>query len=904
MLRKIYCRLVMSFLLSILLGSLSSFASAEIIDDITITTDPKGEVNAVIKFTIPIQYLRHFPQGKAPSTSIYFNILSGVPASEWQDYESRRTPPSDLVQDITVTTRDRGTGPKVLIKFYRPAEFTVRMGRNNQVLVVHVKPDVQQQKNENKPAQSQSGGGAASAIAALPATVLPAIAAIPVAATPSVSVSTTSSPATKSVAAKAATPAAVPVVAVPAKETPVPVTPVVTPAKEAPVTVTPVATPAKEALVPAAPMAAVTAASAPVAAAPVPAAPAVSAPVAPSGEVTAPKVVLATSSLKPIHVPLGGKDGLPDFPDIDQEVQKKNVPTTEKLSLADQINKANQQAGVQMEKGGRALLAGQSMVAIESFNNVLNLPPSKYTQDAQLWIGIARERAGQLAKAILEFNSYLKIYPDGKSARWVKDRLDRLKTSQPAFFNTATKPSAQAKVQNTELQYSEYGSLSMYYYQGQSQIDTTALAGTVQTPTSFSNKDQKSLMTNVTMTARAYNNEYDNRLVFQGFGAKNLLPGQHTTRRLGAAYYEMKDRVVNYSAKFGVQSGFGGGVMGRFMGISGGYGFTQDLRMNVVAGQLIDFSNDSKPVFKGVSMDFGARSQLGGSVYLIDQRVNGLTDRRAVGGNLRYFEQGFNVMSMLDYDVQFRAVNMLTVQGTLLGSGVSGTDFNFLLDRRRSPILDIRNAVNGTGIPIQTLILNGFTTSQLLDLAKQRTSVTNLAQLGMTNHLNEKWLVGTDFTVSDTSGLPQSGGFIDPNIGGCFATEGCLAATPSSGTAWTISERLTGVGIIKPGDVTNFSLSYTKSRQAISEAFQVSNHTFLDEKWTLDSVLHLGNFSDNSGGNSVDLAPSLRASYRIRNNLTADAQLGVDWTWSKSEVLQTKTNSTREFVAFGFSLSF
>jgi hypothetical protein len=412
------------------------------------------------------------------------------------------------------------------------------------------------------------------------------------------------------------------------------------------------------------------------------------------------------------------------------------------------------------------------------------------------------------------------------------------------------------------------------------------------------------------MTARAYNNEYDNRLVFQGFGAANFLPGQPSTRRLGAAYYEMKDRIVNYSAKVGVQSGFGGGVMGRFFGVSGGYGFSSDLRANVVTGQLIDFNYDSKPVFFGGSLDFGTRSPLGGSVYLITQRVNGLTDRKAVGGNLRYFEQGFNVMSMLDYDLQFRALNMLTVQGTLNGSGANATDFNFLVDRRKSPILDIRNAANGAGVPIQTLIENGFTTSQLLDLANQRTTVTSLGQLGMTNHLTEKWMVGTDLTVSNTAGMPESGGLIDPNIGGCFATEGCLAATPSSGMAWTVSERLTGIGIFKPGDVSNFSVSYTKSRQAISEAFQVSNHTFIDELWMLDSALHLGRQSDNSGGTSTDLSPSIRVSYKVRNNLTTDAQLGLDFTKttslisSSTDVVETDSTSKRAFIAFGFSLSF
>lgn len=888
-------RLVLLIVEILFLCALSSNALAELVDDIIINTEANGEVNAVIKFSVPVQYLRHFPQGTAPLTSIYFNILSGVPASEWQDYETRRTPPSDLVQDITVTTRDRGTGPKVLIKFYRPAQFSVAMGSSNQVLVVHIKPVWQQRKNESLP--SPGTAGVATAI-----TALPAVAPLPPVVAPSASVPTVSSSTTKESVASKTVPQAASNAPVPARTTPVPAPIAAPPVAPAPVAAPPVVSASS---VPAAPVVAAAAVAVPE---PVK-------PVAPAGEVTAPKVVLPASSLKPIHVPLGGRDGLPEFPELEQGTVK-SASETEKLSLAEQITRTNLQAARLMEKGARALLAGQTMVAVESFNNVLNLPPNNYSQDAQLWIGIARERSGQVAKAILEFNSYLKIYPDGKSADWVKNRLGRLKVSQPELFN-ATKPAVQARVQNTEMQYSEYGSLSMYYYQGKSRISTTALAGTVQTSSasSFSKTDQKSLMTNITMTARAYNNEYDNRLVFQGFGAKNFLPGQHSTTRLGAAYYEMKDRIVDYSAKVGVQSGFGGGVMGRFLGVAAGYGITQDMRVNIVSGQLIDFAYDAKPVFFSGSMDFGTRSPLGGSVYFINQRVNGLTDRRAIGGNLRYFEQGFNVLSVLDYDTQFKAVNIFTVQGTLLGSGSTGTDFNFLLDRRRSPILDIRNAVYGVGKSVTDLIAQGATTDQMLDWAKQRTSVTNLGQVGMTNHLNEKWLVGTDLTLSNTSGLPRSGG-TDPTVSCAdssqsVAIEGCLDATPASGLAWTISERLTGMGIFQPGDVSTLGLSYTKSHLAITKAIQASNHTSLNEKWTIDTALGLSHQTGSTGNTSNNVSPMVRAGYKMRRDLTAETQLGIDLTRYTTIIsntvsgdVETTSTSIRGYVGFGFNLSF
>jgi hypothetical protein len=46
-----------------LLCALSGYASAEIIDDITLHTDANGEIDTVIKFTVPIQYLDIFLRG-------------------------------------------------------------------------------------------------------------------------------------------------------------------------------------------------------------------------------------------------------------------------------------------------------------------------------------------------------------------------------------------------------------------------------------------------------------------------------------------------------------------------------------------------------------------------------------------------------------------------------------------------------------------------------------------------------------------------------------------------------------------------------------------------------------------------------------------------------------------------
>jgi hypothetical protein len=623
----------------------------------------------------------------------------------------------------------------------------------------------------------------------------------------------------------------------------------------------------------------------------------------PSGEITAPKVDLPPVTLKAIHIPFGGKDGLPVYPDIDQPVTLPPVAESATPTLAEQIIKANNQAAPLMIEGGNALLAGQAFAAVESFNNVLKLPPNKYTEDAQLWIGIAKEKTGQLPRAILEYNSFLKLYPNGRWAKWVKDRLDLLKTSQPRLFVVAppvviTLP----KIKNTEFQFTEFGSLSMEAYLGANKTETSAAGGTSQAPTSISSMTQKSIITNVNVTARSYNNEYDNRLVLQEFYSANYLPGQTNSSRLGSAFYELKDRIDSYSVKIGRQSGMGGGVMGRFDGVAAGYGINSEYRANVVAGQLSDSTRDVQPIFMGASLDFGLKNPFGGSVYYMDQTVSGFTDRRAIGGNLRYFEPSFNIMSMFDYDIQFRALNMITVQGTLNGGGKSN-DYNFLVDRRRSPILDLRNAINGTTATLNTLLQNGWDKDGLILLADQRTTVTNSASVGMVNHLNERWNTGTDISYSITDALAASG--TDPAlIGGGLPIEGFVPASPSSGPLWSVSQRLTGIGVFHPRDVSNFGVSYSKSETSSSASLQCSNHSDVGEQWSLDTSLTVGFQKDNAGGKSNNISPSERVSYRLKSNLTLDAQLGLSWSKTSSDALQSSSNSFQDFLSFGFRFDF
>ena len=181
------------YMLLLCLALAGQAAADELVDDISLRPAANGEFNLEMRFAAPVQYIRHFPQKKSPTSSIYFKILGNTPLTQWQT--THRVPTSDLIRDIQVSTLDSSTGPKIQLEFSRPAEYTVSPGRDAQTLVVHIVPEMPPQRNDSKTA----AGTPAAAI--IPPVIAPVL-AIPAAKAPA-----PAAPAT-SAAAAAAKPAA------------------------------------------------------------------------------------------------------------------------------------------------------------------------------------------------------------------------------------------------------------------------------------------------------------------------------------------------------------------------------------------------------------------------------------------------------------------------------------------------------------------------------------------------------------------------------------------------------------------------------------------------------------------------------------------------------------------------
>lgn len=559
-------------------------------------------------------------------------------------------------------------------------------------------------------------------------------------------------------------------------------------------------------------------------------------------------------------------------------------------------NNVNQQAFELMNAGRNALSGKDNASAIEVFNKLLSLPPNPYTADAQEWIGVARERSGQPDRAKAEYELYLKLYPTSEGTERVKMRLagvgDKKST---ALLGTETDG------KKRESQNFAFGGITSRYYYGQITLDSTYQFNNAPSTATYSATDQSMLVTTVDATERFVSDTSDNRLVFRDIQTHNFLTTKsvnstQNTNRVNAAYWENKNRANDYSFRLGRQNGYGGGILGRYDGASGSYGSAENWKTNAVVGRVVDFTNVTKPVFYGMSVDRGPVS-----LYAINQTVDGYQDRKAIGSEYRYFEGRNSAYAQLDYDLYFKALNAAMVNG-MVGINDVGTNLIFMLDHRRVPSLSIRNALNGGTATSVSQLMQIMTQNELRSLALSRTGTSNFSQLGVTHPVSPKWQVGADVKLSNVSGLPAT----DPAFAALPADQqlliGILPTTAGTGSTRTLTGQVIGNNIVSNLDIWSVSVNFMSGSLSSGRSIFIYNHQVPKERWAVDtSWLYFK--QDNLGSGVVTRnTPMVRATYRYKDNLSFDGDFGLEFS-NASGAFQT-SSSSRKFFSLGLNWDF
>ncbi len=571
-----------------------------------------------------------------------------------------------------------------------------------------------------------------------------------------------------------------------------------------------------------------------------------------------------------------------------------------------------------MKLGRKGLNVGENEKALQIFNALLNLQPNKQSQAAQEWIGVARQQSREYEKAKAEYELYLKLYPEGEDAVRVRGRL--------ASLQEVLDQRAQAKTARPAKKIDEkrvYGSLYSYYYGGYSQSETTDKVA--NSTTNRSSHDQSLWQTAFDVTGRYRKDEYDNKVVARGTYSYNLLALDDDRRnisRLRALYYEHSSQ-DSYFVRVGRQPGNTGGVLDfRFDGAWVRYvAVPQLFNVNLIAGQPRQFSltsnfvpddprnfrADLKRYFYGVNVDIGPIGQAWNSnLYFINQMVNGVVDRRAVGTELRYAANGKNAFSLIDYDVSYNVLNVAMLNGTWV---TEGTTYTLLVDHRRTPYLQTSNGLFGTQ-GAQLTNINTTNESLLREQAKAATATSDLFLAGVLHGVSKDWQLGGDFRYNRISGTSQTNClvilpgtttlFLNPNAQTDAACS--LQAQPGSGNILTYTAQV--IGSKFPFENTTFvaNASYITSPAYRAQSLTINSLARFGPQLQIDGFVLLYHQKDSFDVDLYRATPTIRMNYRFFDDWTFEASGGYEKTLTNSP--QQKDSTSREFYFFGLRRDF
>jgi tetratricopeptide (TPR) repeat protein len=537
-----------------------------------------------------------------------------------------------------------------------------------------------------------------------------------------------------------------------------------------------------------------------------------------------------------------------------------------------------------MRDAKRAMTAGELSTAIQIYTKVLQQPGSTYHPQAQEYLALARERNGQIAHARAEYQRFLASYPDDEGVPRVKQRLAALlaqpsTTAGPA--TTAPGMSSSATLRAARSPWTVRTFLTQYYRRDVNQVNDNDEV-----------VSQSALFSDVNLDARRRGERYDFSARVSGGYRYDFLgetDGSGNRLRLSYAYADVADSRFGLRGRLGRQSRNSGGVLGRFDGANLGYQLNDRLRFEAVAGKPVNSTADGlddERTFYGVSSTFGLLAEdLETGVFLLQQDVNGMTDRQAIGAELRYFGENKTLWAMGSYDTSFDELGSLFVQGSWRIA--AQTTVTGVIDRRRSPFLSASNALIGQSIEAFSELQAQFSEEEIRELALDRAATSSTITLGLSRPLTPKLQANINISDTEIDATPDSGG---------------VSGMPASSYRY-VSTDLVASSLITEGDVSVFGLRYADSQNNSTYSASLDSRFPIGGRLRINPRLRL-DYREIKSDDSTQwtYSPGLRLQYRKDRGFRIDLEVGMQFSNREMDVLNQERESW--FVNAGYQWFF
>lgn len=332
--------------------------------------------------------------------------------------------------------------------------------------------------------------------------------------------------------------------------------------------------------------------------------------------------------------------------------------------------------------------------------------------------------------------------------------------------------------------------------------------------------------------------------------------------RLSSLHLAFNLKHSNTDLILGRQFANSGGVLGRFDGIWLGQRVSPRWRISIYAGYPVDLFgvlpiDETDRHFAGISFDMGRFANTWDfNLFAISQQINGIVDRQAIGGEIRFSNRKRSHLLLLDYDTSYNSVNTFVLSSNWVLP--ARFTFNLLLDSRTIPTLATSNALWGrpeSGIDELLMIM---TEDEIRQLARDRTTRGNTITVGLSRPIGNNYQLTTEFTRFDQTDMIASGG---------------VAAIDYGGVQNIAKLTFIGSGMFKKGDLSIISLRHTSSDTISANSLDMNVRYPLTRAWRTGPTLYIERANNRASLDTLTIKPSLGIDYRWLNNITFDVSL-------------------------------
>jgi len=512
-----------------------------------------------------------------------------------------------------------------------------------------------------------------------------------------------------------------------------------------------------------------------------------------------------------------------------------------------------------MERALRDLKNKKYSSAIRYLNALVNAGNHRYSSQALELLGLARQRKGQNSHAVIIYERYLKLYPDNKGSVRVRQRLTGLLTA-------ASEPRKKVLMMSDVEHINEittFGSLSQFYRSNTAKIDGAA---SIKTLSQF--------ITFVDVRTTHRTNNFDHRYQFTSDHIFDFINDDEESEfRFIETYYELSYRKTGTSGIIGRQALRIGGLLNRFDGLSLGYQFTPDIRLNILGGFPVEIDNKSSinenKQFYGLIFETGTfLKNWNMNLFYFDQTHNGFDDRTSLGTEVYYHDNRQSFFGMIDYDLLFKEINILQFNGNMFFEQGRNIFVNAFM--RTAPILSTSNALIGQEeTSLEELLAQNpsLNIEQVYQLANDRTANNQTITTGASQRFSLNYQASADLTVSQMDSTPASGG---------------VPATEKVGPNYFISLQLVGNDVLFDRDTGVLGLRYSNTEPSTTFSFIANTRLPITLNWRINPRLQydIRDLTDNRS--QTKLRALIRTDYIYRNKVRFDFEFGYDTTDSSA----------------------